>query len=268
MPKTDIPPSFRAIRFCCPHCSALAHQYWSTTQSVGLGKDEVPSFYDAAQLKEVIAEQEKLPEDERYADSNQLPEYLALTEGKIFVSKKRTDPYGYRLYNVDVSTCDSCNSIAIWLNGKMAHPVSGPVGGANPDMPSPVMKLFEEAGAVFPTSPRASAALLRLALQVLLAELGEKGENIAADIDSLLEKGLSSSLIKVMHAVRIIGNESVHPGQISVDDDPEITKAMFPLINEIVEQLITRPREQAELWDMLPESKRKPVEEKITKSKG
>lgn len=267
MSKLFEAPSFRSIRFSCPHCLARAHQYWSTTHAVHLEKDQVPEDWDAENIELAILEQSILPEEERFSDVELLPEYLSATQGRIFLSKKRSDPYSYRLYNVDISRCDSCHEISIWLSGKMVHPISGPTGAANSDMPDSVKRLFNEAGAVYPTSPRAAAALLRLALQILLGELGETGDNIAVDINSLFDKGLPPNLTKVMHSLRIIGNESVHPGQISVDDDPEIAKAMFKLLNEIVEQLITRPREQEELWEMLPEGKRKTVEEILAKKK-
>lgn len=262
-------PSFGSIRFSCPFCRALAHQYWGRSYVKWLKKDEAPVRFDVEKLKASQVEQDQLPPEKRFSDAHLFSEYIEMMEGRIFQSAFREDPYSYQVYNADVSRCDSCGDIAIWLNEKLVHPAVGPSVFANGDMPKPVKKLFLEAGAVFTTSPRASAALLRLAFQILLKELGEPGNNINRDIDRLFDKGLSHNLLKVMHSLRIIGNESVHPGLISVDDDPSIAEAMmFKLINELVEQLITRPREQHELWEMLPENKRKPVEEKIKAKDG
>lgn len=261
-------PSFGSIRFSCPLCGALAHQYWGKNLVEWRKKDGVPLRVDKDEILALYEKQKALPEEERFADASLFPEYGKMADGDVFQGAERCNPYSYHIYNVDVSRCESCNEIAIWIQDRMVHPSVGPAVFANNDMPATVKSLFVEAGAVFATSPRASAALLRLAMQLLLKELGEKGDNINSDIESLFEKGLSPSLTKVMHSLRIIGNESVHPGQISVDDNPSIAEAMFGLLNEIVEQLITRKRVQEELWAMLPEAKRKPVEEKLKKKNG
>ncbi|WP_432449581.1 DUF4145 domain-containing protein [Aliiroseovarius marinus] len=263
---TYILPKFGEIRFSCPHCGALAHQYWGATMVKWLKKDASPARWGIDELKKVYEEQKELDPKERFSDFEKLPEYIEAASGKIMASRHREDPYSHLIYQLDVSKCDSCEEIALWMGDKMVFPAVGPSVFANQDMSRDVRKLYDEAGAVFSTSPRSAAAMLRLALQVLLKELGGKGTNINDDIDYLSDNGLSPQLVKVMHSLRIIGNESVHPGQISVDDDPSIAEAMFRLINEVIEQLVTRPREQEELWLMLPENKRKPVEKKINKT--
>ncbi|MCP5038991.1 MAG: DUF4145 domain-containing protein [Rhodobacteraceae bacterium] len=134
-------------------------------------------------------------------------------------------------------------------------------------MPEKPKLLFGEAGVVFQHSPRAAAALLRLALQHLLVELDQPGKNINSDINALIDKGLDPDIAKSMHAVRIIGNESVHPGVIDVDDEPSVAEIMFDLMNQIVGQMITRPNQNADLWEKLPESKREEVEVRLAKAK-
>lgn len=128
----------------------------------------------------------------------------------------------------------------------------------HPDMPPNVREDYEEAQEVYRVSPRSSAALLRLALQKLCKELGGKGKKIDTDIATLVKRGLPTHIQQALDIVRVIGNESVHPGQIDVHDNPEIAKDLFGLINEIVEDQISKIRRQGKintLYDSLPKSK-------------
>ena len=126
------------------------------------------------------------------------------------------------------------------------------------DMPEEIAKDYEEARLVFSFSPKSSAALLRLAVQKLCKHLGEKGKNINDDIKSLVKKGLPIHVQQALDIVRLVGNQASHPGEINFDDTPEIAKKLFVLINEIVEDRISRPQKQAEidtLYQSLPEKK-------------
>jgi len=126
-------------------------------------------------------------------------------------------------------------------------------------MPDDVKADYSEAREVLSSSPRAAVALLRLALQKLTIELGESGDNLNNDIGSLVRKGLLASVQKALDAVRVIGNNAVHPGQIDLKDDQATAIALFGLVNTIVEQMITQPRRVDELYRMLPESAREAI---------
>ncbi|TCB83211.1 DUF4145 domain-containing protein [Acinetobacter sp. ANC 3791] len=127
-------------------------------------------------------------------------------------------------------------------------------------MPDDVKADFEEAKSVFNKSPKAAAALLRLALQKLLKYLGQPGNNINNDIKNLVSNGiLSSGIQKAADTVRIVGNNAVHPGIMNDEDVDYIASKLFNLINFIVKKTITEPKEIEELFSSTPESAREAI---------
>jgi hypothetical protein len=58
----------------------------------------------------------------------------------------------------------------------------------------------------------------------------------------------------------VVGNNQVHPGTLDVRDDPTIATRLFELINVIVEDRISRPKQIEELYQKLPETSRKAIE--------
>lgn len=155
----------------------------------------------------------------------------------------------------NVSYCTSCYGNTIWKDDNIIYPQNTIVEPANLDLPDDIINDYNEAANVLNLSPRSSAALLRLAIQKLCKHLGEPGENINADIKSLVKKGLPPKVQEALDTVRVIGNECVHPGEINLNDNREIANRLFKLVNFIATKLISEPREIDELYGSLPESK-------------
>jgi len=132
-------------------------------------------------------------------------------------------------------------------------------------MPKIVEKDYIEAQAVLLISPKSAAALCRLAIQKLCKYLGEKGQNINYDVGELVKKGLPIHIQQALDIVRVVGNEAVHPGEINFEDDREVAKELFGLINDIVDDRIGKVKRQErirEIYERLPQSKRDGISER------
>ncbi|SPF51423.1 conserved hypothetical protein [Candidatus Desulfosporosinus infrequens] len=163
--------------------------------------------------------------------------------------------------NLSVSLCGRCKEFSYWNKVReMIYPSKSIAPLPTIDMPEDVSKDYNEARSIFEKSPRASAALLRLAIQKICVALGEKGKNINDDIAILVTKGLPTSIQKALDIVRVVGNNAVHPGEINIDDNPSIALSLFKLLNLIVDTMITQPKEINELFDFLPEGARRSIE--------
>jgi len=159
-----------------------------------------------------------------------------------------------------VSKCTHCGDHIVWHNQLIVYPKSIIVQPPNSDLGEEIINDYMEAARVFSDSPRASAALLRLALQKLCKKLGEKGENINEDIKQLVKKGLNPLVQKSLDSLRITGNNAVHPGAINLSEEPERVLKLFELLNFIAMKLITEPKEIESFYDDLPESSKSSIE--------
>ena len=133
--------------------------------------------------------------------------------------------------------------------------------------------MYNEAREVFPHSKKATAALLRLALQKLCIHLGEKGKNINDDIASLVKKGLPVQVQKALDYVRVTGNNSVHPGEMNIDgwrldvsnEIDDICSRLFSMLNFIVDRMIIQPKKIEEAFDFLPENAKAAIDKRDNK---
>lgn len=165
----------------------------------------------------------------------------------------QTQQQFYSLDNIFSSKCKHCSLFSLWLGHNMIYPLTGNVEIANSDLPEDILKDYNEARDIVNISPRGSAALLRLALQKLCRNLGEKGKNINDDIANLVKRGLPIQLQQALDSVRVIGNHAVHPGVIDLDDKPETAIALFSFVNIICDYFITQPKKIGEVFNNLPQ---------------
>lgn len=175
--------------------------------------------------------------------------------------------YSYSYYKVEDSTsnetlgfafcdCAACRKKSVWLDRKMVYPHRNNIENPKELMPLEVKELYDEARAVFSASPRASAALLRLALELLLPHLGATKGKPNAMIGQLVEqRKVFGRVQEAMDYLRVTGNEAVHPGILDMEgkDDAEVSLALFKILNYIVAETIESDAMVAELYRILPD---------------
>jgi hypothetical protein len=154
--------------------------------------------------------------------------------------------------NIQVTKCEHCGKNTIWAFGRMTYPDRGNAPLPNSDMPAEVKADYEEAARIYSRSPRGAAALLRLAIQKLMLNVGQSGRNINDDIAALVAAGLPVQIQQALDVVRVTGNNAVHPGQLDAND-AELAAQLFPLLNVIVEYQISLPARISEMYGALPE---------------
>lgn len=166
---------------------------------------------------------------------------------------------------IRVGTCHHCEDQTLWILDEMFYPNVGNAPFPNSEMPQNVRTIYLEAASIYSKSPRGAAALLRLGVQLLCKELGEKGENINDDIKKLVAKGLPELVQQSLDIVRLTGNDAVHPGQIDTDDS-EVVIHLFNLTNVIVEYMIALPKKVSGIYSSLPVNSIKTIEKRDKKN--
>lgn len=189
---------------------------------------------------------------------------------------------------VKVSLCSHCNEPTFWFVtlkisppelsaaahmagidtrpksvAKIMYPATRTSPPANDDLDDSIKKIYNEAADIANQSPRAACALLRLAIQMLLKQLGEKGHNINEDIKNLVTKGLDPQIQQALDIVRVTGNHAVHPGEIDFNDTTDV-ETLFELINVIADTLITQPKRIKAMYKRLPKKDKESIQKRDT----
>lgn len=228
MSKSEFfPPQHLSQKYHCPHCGVYAKQRWS---HINAGGDLHSDRYNNSNLRHITTVSGNLPQE------------------------------------WTLSFCEHCNGMMIWSEGSIVFPKQIQVELPNDDLTEEIKADYLEAANIITDSPRAAAAILRLALQKLCVQLGEKGVNINDDIGALVKKGLNPTVQKAFDALRITGNNAVHPGEIDLTEDIERVVKLFGLINFIAQKMITEPKELEDFYDGLPDGAKQAVDKRDGKN--
>lgn len=228
-------PGLGLNSFQCPHpeCKTVAQQRWFNSDISG--KRIYSLVFDL--YMDYRAEQESYVQSAIEAFLNRAGGDISRTIGN-FVPQK-----------FSIATCHACNDISLWVGPKMVYPRSNSIVAPNVDMDDDIKVIYNEAASIFYDSPKGATALLRLALQKLLKQVGKDGGNINSDIKELVAAGLSPKIQQALDLLRVVGNNAVHPGQINLDDNSEMAIKLFSILNFIAEELVTKPKELSALYD-------------------
>ena len=225
-------PEYGSNKFQCPHCNTVATQEWfaaNKASSVAIGIINHLYLNYRANIDDFS--QERI--------SRFLKEINSQFGGGFY----KFVPNGFA-----IATCASCENFTLWVNNEIVFPKKNTLPPPNADLNEDIKSLYLEASSILIDSPRGSTALLRLALQKLLEQVGKSGKNINGDIKELVAEGLSPKIQQALDLLRVVGNNAVHPGQINLDDNTEIAKKLFAILNFIAEELLTKPKELEQLY--------------------
>ena len=260
-----VEPSISRAAFSCPHCGAYTTQYWHEIRVSELGREyPTPSLIGERDLHHFSSHAE-MPEDMRQEMITWAKKHMS---GIVFFEDSKQLILTEKAQNLHLSKCHHCSKITIWVRDRMVHPISKAAIQPNPDLPDEIKHDFEEAREIVNASPRGAAALLRLCLQKLCTHiLGSESTDINRDIGLLVQRGLNPTIQQALDVVRVIGNESVHPGELNLKDDRDTALALFGLINAAANQLITHPKEVSALYSTLPPAKLQGIDARDKTSK-
>lgn len=255
-----VPPSVQETAFNCPHCGALAKQFWYSVRADEKGNDQPKPI--------VIPEADERDWDFKDIEDKETRERFVswakeMKKGRPFFESGKDGSYSFEhVYNLNISRCYNCKDIALWIHERLVYPQRGEAPPANPDMPDDIRRDYDEASTILDLSARGAAALIRLGIQKLCKQLGQPGKNINDDIKALVAGGLDPRIQKALDVVRVVGNNAVHPGQIDLKDDRATAESLFRLLNLIVEKMISEPKHVDEVYAALPEEARKAIEKR------
>jgi len=219
-----VEPVYGLEAFKCPHCMAYAQQKWWR-----------------------LSTREHYDHFNNYSHSS-----YELVD---FTSNEK--------YGLAFCDCTVCHKKTIWLDRKVVYPQHSSIEAPKDLMPLEVKELYEEARAVFPISPKSSAALLRLGLETLLPYLGadkkinEKNAKINTMIAQLVrERKVIGRVIQAMDYLRVTGNDAVHPGVLDKQgkDDAEVSIKLFKILNYIVTETLENDAMVDEVYKDLPDN--------------
>jgi hypothetical protein len=171
-----------------------------------------------------------------------------------------------RFEEISVRQCGNCNRYIVWWKDVLTVPQYGGFELPNPDLPEDIRRDYDEAASIADRSPRGATALLRLCVQKLCRHLGYQHEKIDDAIGAMVSDGLPVKIQQALDAVRVIGNNAVHPGVINLTDDVELAGELASLLNIIADNRISEPKRINEIYEKLPATARAAIETRNAKA--
>lgn len=141
------------------------------------------------------------------------------------------------------SRCHVCEEESLWYKEQLIIPSGQTAPLPHPDLPEPLRNDYMEARDIAQRSPRGAAALLRLVIERLCPLAGGEGNRLFDCIGSLVAKGLQPEVQEMLDTARVIGNDFVHGGTLDPNDDDATVATLFWLVNEVTEEMISRPKQ-------------------------
>jgi Domain of unknown function (DUF4145) len=184
-----VSPAIDQLAFNCPHCDALARQFWFSVHADPLKSDEKPVVATAETVKTLtFGNIEEAERDRKLKWAEQM------ASGRPFLEVHR-EFRNRDVQNVSISYCFNCNEMCLWVYDQLVWPRRA--GGPEPKLLAPpnVRCECEETSQTLEASPRGAAALLRLAIEKLCKELGVSGESLKDDIALFVREDVDGPMV-------------------------------------------------------------------------
>jgi hypothetical protein len=237
-----VSPTIDQLAFNCPHCHALARQFWFSVHADPLKADEKPVVANgetAAALAFADADESERERKVKWAER--------MASGRPFLEVRR-EFRNRDVRNVSISYCFNCNEICLWVVDQLVWPRCAS-GQEQKLHASPDVRLEnEEASHTLDASPRGAAAFLRLAIEKLCKDLGNSEESPRPEVAPHFQEDLDARVQKVLDAMRIIESNATPPDPIGVADTPATAETLSGLVNMICEKMIIEPRHLQALY--------------------
>lgn len=245
-------PKIGSAKFICPNCGVLAKQDWTDVAKLSQTVNAILKH-----LYLVYRQGEPKFRGMMFGSN----EYQQVIEGFYNLLIRESPSLLQREFIPSYfrfARCQSCSKFTVWIKKEMIYPRSVSFPEPNEDLNDGIKKLYLEAASVYPDSPRASAALLRLCIEKLCQQLGETGA-LNTCIGNLVKKGLNTQIQQALDYCRVIGNSAVHAGKIDIEEDLSKVSILFDLVNDIAYEMITKPKEMERKYSALPEGARNAI---------
>lgn len=181
----------------------------------------------------------------------------------------RNDTYNFIIEDgfgdMRVSRCQRCFGSVLWSGQNIIFPGRMIVPQPSELLPPKIREVYTEAGQVLEYSVRASGALIRLSLELLLQHIKKNQERLNANIGLLMKEGIPKKIQKSLDFLRASGNSSVHPKKVNLVEKREDVLFLFGLFNMVCEELIVRPSEIDQAFESLPEKVKEGIHERDEK---
>jgi hypothetical protein len=116
---TPVPPSLGADSFSCPHCGALAHQYWFKIIPSGYKDKKRPTVFRPVDGR---APSFKDGEDER-TKKRVLEFYERIKKNAVtYLVNDNSSDSRWEMVNTTLSQCHSCDAFAVWVEDSVVYP--------------------------------------------------------------------------------------------------------------------------------------------------
>jgi hypothetical protein len=255
----DHEPQLQKTAFDCPRCGAYANQTWTRLYREINEEEWGGDQYEKAD--EGPFRRPKIPRPDP-SQAGAGASSVSPMSGIDFANA--IGAIGHREGEWWMAKCVACEDYSVWRSEWLIYPKSSTIPAPSADMPSEVAVLYEEARSVIPVSRRAGAALARATLEKLLKSQdpgASADDSLATRIEAVIPK-VSSSLAKLLTLIRHIGNKSLHVEDTPDDAvvlvlDPgqtEIVEVIFGAINELVDELITKPKAADAFLALVPKN--------------